>query len=153
MTCCRCTRNGTCRGCICAQQGIPCCDCLPKRLYRCSNSQPNHTYNRNPDQDTTETIKNHPPASTIDGESIHPSLNDLPTHHVVDDSTNTSESQPQLQPPISCGDLTTVMFSAIRLKQPLRKRSTGVEISFKYHQDQLGKHSSRNWPASSRPMC
>ena len=97
MTCCRCNRNGTCRGCICAQQGTSCSDCLPKRLNRCSNLQTNHTDNREPDQDSTESIENHLSASARDDESICPPLNDVQTTHVAVDSTHTSESQPQPQ--------------------------------------------------------
>ena len=89
------SRKGTCRGCLCAQQGIPCSDCLPKKLGRCSNSQANHTDNRELDRDITETIENHLPAATIDDEFIHPSPNDLLTPHVAGDFIDTSESQPQ----------------------------------------------------------
>ena len=44
MTCCRCSRTGTCINCKCAKSSKKCEDCLPGQLGRCSNAtEPNTT--------------------------------------------------------------------------------------------------------------
>ena len=40
MSCCRCSRKGSCSGCKCVQLGRKCGNCLPGRLGNCQNRQP-----------------------------------------------------------------------------------------------------------------
>ena len=38
--CCRCNREGLCKGCLCIRAGHPCSGCLPGRLGQCWNPAP-----------------------------------------------------------------------------------------------------------------
>ena len=63
MTCCRCSRKGTCSGCICAQAGKSCRDCLPSKLGTCRNRCQNTDdlgEQRDQDKETSKEIDSIP---------------------------------------------------------------------------------------------
>ncbi len=37
MTCCKCNKSGSCKGCTCAKVNTPCVSCLPGKLGKCVN--------------------------------------------------------------------------------------------------------------------